>query len=908
MTMKETFPREKGSRAKNKTVSIARLSKVSETDGQVQEASSQSHSQLETKSDPRNDGSDSRDPRQAASSDSGSHSVWSGGSNSVCDQAKLEHLGRSSCFVRKRRQMLRNTDIDLSGRLMSLHSAAATGRGDKISRLLDLKAQVDEVSDSGQTPLHCAAEAGMYEMVQLLLDMRAAVNVSDAGGMTALCLAVQSGNEAVVTHLISNGADTGISTALHFAAEGGHCEILKSLLHSEATVDEPDGDGLTALCFAARAGQKLAAMTLLTEKAKVDGLRPARLADSAGRTPLFLAAEAGHWEVVAHLLTRRANANGNVSADGRTAVMHLAIETAPEWVACQLVERKAKVNARNSSGETPLHLAAKSSTGETEWLQRLRVLRPNVDINATAEDGRTALMIVAEAGKFQHVKSLVISERADVNCSSKAGHTALSYAACAGHWEVVALLLQWRACADASPDGKTSLHLAIEAGPPECPQWVVNQLLKHSANVNAKTEDGETVLHFAARSSTKGEDFDKLLELAHGILDAISAKDGCTALMLTAQAGKIREVRSLVDRKADVNKSNYDGETALHLAAKTSDTMASLHITEALCSAPGIDLQCATTHLGLTALHVASEIGRRDVVVQLLDCRANINKPTKESYSALGLAVVHDHSDVFEGLLQQKANINAGGRNPLSLAAEVGRCKMLRRMLDPKMHPSDKNKEEALIAAAKNSEWQAVELLLEEGAEPSARTVDQQTILHLTLKARPTNVSVVQKLLDLGADIGAEDSFNVKPLDLALERSLAESFVLPKNRSLFIALIRSGGPLALEWLEKWPVHANVRCTDGEPLELKRANLRERLRAVIAPEDKIQEAWDVEDQCVLVLAVLVVAGSGAGAGSGAWFVVFCAWCAVCVCVCVCGVCYCCVYCVMCTLCCRCCCCW
>jgi hypothetical protein len=94
---------------------------------------------------------------------------------------------------------------------------------------------------------------------------------------------------------------------------------------------------------------------------------------------------------------------------------------------------------------------------------------------------------------------------------------------------------------------------------------VVQQLLEAKADVEAKDNDGQTALHWAARSS-----HEVMVRLLLEAKANVEAKDnnGQTALHLAARNGHEAVVRLLLEAKADVEaKGNY-GQTALHLAAQ----------------------------------------------------------------------------------------------------------------------------------------------------------------------------------------------------------------------------------------------------------------------------------------------------------------------------------------------------
>ena len=110
---------------------------------------------------------------------------------------------------------------------------------------------------SGRTLLHTAAAVGNLAVVTLLLSLGADPDTLDAGGHTPLyCVAneCKRPDAASVVHtLIRAGAnvdaDGGVKrcTALHMAARRGNLEVARALLEAGASLEHPDSVGDTPL-------------------------------------------------------------------------------------------------------------------------------------------------------------------------------------------------------------------------------------------------------------------------------------------------------------------------------------------------------------------------------------------------------------------------------------------------------------------------------------------------------------------------------------------------------------------------------------------------------------------------------------------------------------------------------------
>jgi TonB family protein len=128
--------------------------------------------------------------------------------------------------------------------------------------------------------LACAAAAGAQEIGQSLHDR------------------VQAGQTQAVRELLAgaatdlDAADGTGRTALMYAVEGGHDEIVEMLLAAGASLDRQSQSGETALHLAARHGRTASARLLLRGGADF-GLR-----DAEGRTPLYRAIERRRADVI----------------------------------------------------------------------------------------------------------------------------------------------------------------------------------------------------------------------------------------------------------------------------------------------------------------------------------------------------------------------------------------------------------------------------------------------------------------------------------------------------------------------------------------------------------------------------------------------------------------------------------
>jgi uncharacterized protein len=304
-------------------------------------------------------------------------------------------------------------------------------------------------------------------------------------------------------------------------------EAVKTLLKNGADVNAAQGDGMTALHWAARNGDAELTQMLLFAGANVKATT--RL---AGYTPLMMAAEQGHATVIAALVSGGSDAKA-ANALGTTPLM-LAAASGNAQAVTTLVENGAEIEAKEKTfGQTPLMFAA--STNRIEALKAL--IKAGANVKATS--------------RVNNVGNLSGSEQEFLAAASGSGNQAGGNGT-GRNGQVVAPGAQAPAAGGGGGGGGGRGGFGGKPGIDR--PFFYNELIG--------TQGGHTALMLAARSGYT--DAVKTLVAAGADVNQNSVGDKTSPLLIAAINGHFDVAKWLLDQGANPNAASENGVTPLY--------------------------------------------------------------------------------------------------------------------------------------------------------------------------------------------------------------------------------------------------------------------------------------------------------------------------------------------------------
>ena len=184
----------------------------------------------------------------------------------------------------------------------------------------------------------------------------------------------------------------------------------------------------------------------------------------------------------------------------------------------------------------------------------------------------------------------------------------------------------------------------------------------------------------------------------------------------------LKRVEELLEKGADINANDFNGNTLLHQAAMTAGP----DVIELLLG-EGAEIEAADER-GNSPLHAAARYGEAATVVALIDAGANVDAYNVVGEVPLTFAVESGDVSIAEALLDGGANPNVSG--VLTIASPEMRRLLVSRGADP--NPPSADEYSPIHAAAERGDVVMVQYWLDNGADVNADSLGQ-TPLHFAI-------------------------------------------------------------------------------------------------------------------------------------------------------------------------------
>ncbi|CAB0029897.1 unnamed protein product [Trichogramma brassicae] len=369
----------------------------------------------------------------------------------------------------------------------------------------------------GNTPLHLAMRSGALNMVEVLLRHGADSNATNKKGMTPLHILCKKYDDPTMLNLflrvndelgrpvLIDALDNNGETPLVWALNHGNLHSAEVLLRRG--VDPRLGPPLNHICYYGDHWVELFFDIIDGRNQVVD----INARDNEGDTPLIVAAEYGHRNST-ELLLRRGGDPNLVNNVGMTALHRICEDynvgdRAERFFAIiDEIGQRVLINAQNTEGNAPLHLAL--PRGYTDLVRLL--LRRGSDPNLANAEGSTPLHVICKRDSDDDLAKLFfdindeIDQRVLVDARDNLGNTPLLLALSQGHIDLVRLLLSRGSNPNlVDEEGSTPLHVICKREQDDGMvkmYFEINKELERLVQVDARDELFRTPLQLALTS------------------------------------------------------------------------------------------------------------------------------------------------------------------------------------------------------------------------------------------------------------------------------------------------------------------------------------------------------------------------------------------------------------------------
>ena len=431
---------------------------------------------------------------------------------------------------------------------------------------------------------------------------------------------------AVAWTSVAPGAAAPADLPLVEAVRAGDADRVRALIGDNVDVNAADGDGATALHWAALNDDVAIGRLLIDAGARVGATT------RFDATPIVLAAENGSAPFLELLLEAGADSDW-ATPDGETVLMMVARNGRTDAVRL-LLERGADPNRTESwRGQTALMWAA--TENRLDAAEALIAAGANVHARSTGRLAFSPLLFAVRAGHVEMAR-LLLDAGASPEETLQDGTSGLVLATKNGHYALGTMLLDAGADPDADDNGWSALHEV---------KWTRRPNLGFN-NPPPIVTGTMTDLEFIRKLAEHGADLNaRMTKEPNNRYRNVLNRIGSTPFLLAAKAADVEMMRLLVELGADPLLPNEDGTTPLMAAAGVGIW--------AVGESPGTNGEAmeaaqyalelggevaAVDDNGDTALHGAVIRGSEPLVRLLLDQGADLEATNEKGWTPLRIA------------------------------------------------------------------------------------------------------------------------------------------------------------------------------------------------------------------------------------------------------------------------------
>lgn len=670
------------------------------------------------------------------------------------------------------------------------------------------------------------------KIAEFLIKNGADPNIPDEDGMTPLLYAVTymgyERDTKIIQFLLDNGADVNVvtndgETILYelCSTSDADIELIKDFIARGAPINVSSEYSFTPLTYALYHDNVELAKLLIESGADVN------LKDNDDNYPLNSACDTGDLGLVKLMLEKGADVT--VTDEDNWTPLHYAVYSYSEEnidIVKLLVENGADVNARTKRGFTPLIYAGWDNGSYWEGGNGFEMIKylvsQNADINAKDEDGYNVGMSSARLINLECCKFLAENGFDFTVCDDEGQnpfHHFIYAVTCTSNEDIF-------------------YYVPLLEREEEIAELI--SFYASKCDINAKTNDEETVLHIAASSYF---DYTKILEFLIENGADVNAPDDYNYTPIFYCRSRPNMVQFLIDSGADVSVKNSYGKTCLDICEESVKYNPSLTDTIKILKA-NMKEEKVYSFVQLVEYNYsdeAMEMLRNGNPEGLDDYDSN-------GYTPLYYAVFNKNYDLVETLIEEGCDIDKTqgkyGSTVLYFAVDHRNLDMVKLLLKyqpdlSKHYRSEWYSEGDTVlskAAYGDKSYELTKCLLEAGADPNA-VLDNDSGLTVTAdRCNEGDEKIAELLVEYGGNpfatwtswiywAGAEQTYSIvnKNIDYDNEQAVYRGLEKYFKDKIYVATdnlrIRDGSGLSSRTITAMKKGTRVKILEADDMQI-----------------------------------------------------------------------------------------